>query len=75
MAASTAPVKLTDLQQMDTARLKELVIELKRALLNLRFQKAAGQLKKTHEVLRVRRSIAQIKTVLSLKAKAVTGGK
>lgn len=68
-------MKLADLQKMDAARLRDLVVELKRALLNLRFQKASGQLKKTHEVLRVRRSIAQVKTILSLKAKDSARGK
>lgn len=75
MTTPATSIKLADLRQMDAARLKELIVELKRALLNLRFQKAAGQLKKTHEVLRIRRSVAQIKTILSLKTKVVRGGK
>lgn len=67
-------MKMLDLEQMDVARLREHIVERKRELMNLRFQKVSGQLTKTHQVLRIRRSIAQLKTALSLKTKA-TGGK
>jgi large subunit ribosomal protein L29 len=38
--------------------------------MNLRFQKANGQMEKTHEVRKVRRTIARIKTYLTQKSKA-----
>ena len=41
--------------------------ELRREQFNLRMQKGSGQLTKTHQFGRVRREIAQIKTVLGSK--------
>ena len=43
------------------------VIELKKTLLNLKFQKSTGQLEKTSELKKVRRKIAILKTEMKNK--------
>ena len=45
-------------------QLSEQLINLKKEQFNLRFQRATGQLEKTHRVDQVRKDIARIKTVL-----------
>jgi large subunit ribosomal protein L29 len=57
---------IKQLREMDAKSLKGKAVELKKELFSLRFQKVAGQLKNTQEVRRVRRSIAQVKTTLTL---------
>ena len=44
--------------------------ELKKEQFNLRFQKASGQLSNTAQIARVRKEIAQIKTMLGERRKA-----
>ena len=59
---------LLDMKQlldMDVKSLREKLVSLRKELFALRFQKTSGQLKNTQDLLRVRRSVAQIKTVLS----------
>ena len=63
-------MKLEDLKQLDEGALKAKVSELKKQLMNLRFQRTAGQLEKTHEFKIVRRSIARAKTLLTQRTKA-----
>lgn len=58
-------LKMNDIRQMNIEDLKKRFLELKRELFNLRFQKAQGQLEKTHEMRRIRQTIARIKTNLS----------
>lgn len=53
-----------DLKVKSTDELKEQLIGLRKEAFNLRFQKASGQLENTAQVRRVRREIAQIKTIL-----------
>ena len=51
--------------------LKKIILEiedLKKSLLNLRFQKATGQLEKTSELKKIRRKIASLKTNIVNKA-------
>ena len=43
------------------------LVELRREQFNLRMQKGAGQLPQTHQLGRVRREIAQVKTLLGAK--------
>jgi large subunit ribosomal protein L29 len=50
--------------------LKALVLEHKKELFNLRFQKAGGELENTARFREVKRSIARIKTVLTTLRKA-----
>ena len=57
-------VKAENLRAKSEDELSGQLLELKKAQLNLRFQQASGQLENTAEVARVRREIAQIKTIL-----------
>ena len=43
-------------------KIREEVFDLKKTLLNLRFQKSTGQLEKTAEIKKTRLKIARIKT-------------
>ena len=54
-----------DLRQKSDDELKEELQNLKREQLNLRFQRASGQLEATSRVGEVRRDIARIKTVMT----------
>lgn len=56
---------IKQLRGMDVKSLQEKAVSLRKELFSLRFQKASGQLKNTQDLRRVRRSVAQVKTVLS----------
>ena len=49
----------------DTKKIRSEVVDLKKALLNLKFQKSTGQLEKTSQIKKTRRKIAQLKTSIS----------
>ena len=63
-------MKLIDLKQMNDGALKGKVIELKKELMGLRFQKVTGQVEKTHPIREARKTIARAKTLLSQRNKA-----
>lgn len=54
-----------DLRQKSDDELKDELQKLKREQLNLRFQRASGQLEATSRVGDVRRDIARIQTVMT----------
>ena len=56
--------KAEDLRAKSDDELSGRLIDLKKEQFNLRFQRASGQLENTAEFQRVRREIAQIKTVI-----------
>ena len=64
---------------MDAAKLKELSLEelqekhrqYKEELFNLRFQNVTGQLKNTSRIKDVRKTIARVLTVVSVKTRAI----
>ncbi len=58
-------MKITDLRGKSADQLLDLLGELKRELLNLRFQKVTGELEKTSRIREVRRTVAQVKTLLN----------
>ena len=60
-------MELKDLRQKSEKELNEHLGELRREQFNLRMQKGSGQLTQTHQFGRVRREIAQVKTVLGSK--------
>jgi large subunit ribosomal protein L29 len=60
-------MKIDDVRGMTPDQLSEQLINLKKEQFNLRFQRATGQLEKTHRVDEVRKDIARIKTVLRTK--------
>ncbi|CAM2763674.1 50S ribosomal protein L29 [Hathewaya histolytica] len=60
-------MKARELQELRTQSTQELAVkikDLKEELFNLRFQLATGQLENPVRIRQVKRSIAQIKTVL-----------
>jgi len=63
-------MKVEELRTQSTAQLKERLLELKREVLNLRFQRVAGQLESTARFRSARREIARIKTVMNEAAQA-----
>ncbi|MCK6419104.1 MAG: 50S ribosomal protein L29 [Alphaproteobacteria bacterium] len=63
--------KADDLTGKTADELHALLLDQRKAQMNLRFQRSGGQLEKTHEMRTVRRTIARIKTLLqSQRAKA-----
>jgi large subunit ribosomal protein L29 len=60
-------MKIDDIRGMTPDQLTEQLVNLKKEQFNLRFQKATGQVEKTHRVGEVRKDIARIKTVLRTK--------
>ena len=56
-------MKIADVKAMTADQLKDELLKLKKEQLNLRFQKATGQLEKTSRIRQVRRDLARIKTV------------
>ena len=49
----------------DLSKIREEVVNLKRNLMNLKFQKSTGQLEKTAEIKKTRLKIARLKTNMS----------
>ena len=53
------------LNSSDLSKMREEVVNLKRNLMNLKFQKSTGQLEKTAEIKKIRLKIARLKTNMS----------
>ena len=64
--------KIADLKVATDDQLSTQLSELKREQFNLRFQAATNQLEKPSRVRQVRRTIAQIKTLQTARAAAVS---
>ena len=60
-------MKIDDVRGMTPDQLSEQLVTLKKEQFNLRFQKATGQIEKTHRVDQVRKDIARIKTHMRTK--------
>jgi large subunit ribosomal protein L29 len=60
-------MKIEDVRGLTPDQLTEQLVNLKKEAFNLRFQKATGQIEKTHRVGEVRKDIARLKTVLRAK--------
>tara|TARA_B100000886_G_scaffold312188_1_gene247984 strand:+ start:394 stop:582 length:189 start_codon:yes stop_codon:yes gene_type:complete len=52
--------------QLDNKKIKDEILDLKKSILNLKFQKFSGQLEKTSKIKISRKQIARLKTKLSL---------
>ncbi len=63
-------MKAADLRTKTLDELMDELRDLKKESLNLRFQKASGQLEATARIRTVRRDIARIRTVLNGKLRA-----
>lgn len=59
-----------DLREKNEVELREELTGLLREQFNLRMQRGIGQLATPHDIRRVRRDIARIKTVLNEKSKS-----
>ena len=57
-------MELKELRKQSAQDLNEHLVELRREQFNLRMQKGAGQQNHTHHFKRVKREIAQVKTLL-----------
>jgi large subunit ribosomal protein L29 len=60
-------MELKDLRKQSAQDLNDQLLELRREQFNLRMQKGAGNQTHTHHFKRVKREIAQIKTLLGQK--------
>ena len=58
-------VKTNEIRDMDTAKINEEIVTLKKELFDLRFQQATGQLENTARISNVKKAIARMKTVLN----------
>ena len=58
--------KFSELLKLDSNKLKEMINQLRKESLNLRFQKGSGQLEKTARIPMVRKQIARIKTIMNM---------
>ncbi len=63
-------MKAADLRTQTVDELNDQLVDLKKEALNLRFQKASGQLEATARVRTVRRDTARVRTVLGQKLQA-----
>jgi large subunit ribosomal protein L29 len=63
-------MKMTDVRALTADQIKDEVLKLRKEQLNLRFQKASGQLEKTNRIRQIRRDIARLKTQGNAAAKA-----
>jgi len=61
-------VKATEIRKISTIDLEKRIVELKAELFNLRFQLAVGQLENTARISIVKKTIAQMKTIISERA-------
>lgn len=57
-------MKAKDIRQLTNLELDARISELKAELFNLRFQLAVGQLENTARIKTVKRTIAQMKTII-----------
>ena len=60
-------MKIDEVKRLSADELAAQLLQLKKEQFNLRFQKATGQVEKTHRVGEVRKDIARIQTVLRAK--------
>ncbi len=67
-------MKAQDLRTKTVDELSDQLVDLKKEALNLRFQRASGQLEATGRVRQVRRDIARVMTVLDQKGRKASEG-
>ena len=59
-------MKPEELRGKTSDELTDLLLDSKKELFNLRFQRASGQLENTARIREVRRNIARVKTMLNV---------
>jgi large subunit ribosomal protein L29 len=55
-------MKMSDVRALSKDQVKDEVLKLRKEQLNLRFQRASGQLEKTDRIAKIRKDIARLKT-------------
>jgi large subunit ribosomal protein L29 len=55
-------MKMSDVRAFTKDQVKDEILRLRKEQLNLRFQRASGQLEKTNRIRQIRRDIARLKT-------------
>jgi len=65
-------MKPTDVRLKTKDELDVILLDLRKAQFNMRFQKATGQLEGVGDVRRVRRDIARVKTILAEKSSSAS---
>ncbi len=68
-------MKAEELRKLTDEELKEKLVELKKKLMNLRFQNAIGGLEKPSDIKATKRDIARILTILRERELSQAGGK
>ena len=63
-------MKMSDVRALSSDQIKDEILKLRKEQLNLRFQRASGQLEKTNRIRHIRRDIARLKTQATVSAKA-----
>lgn len=63
-------MKSEDVKGKTPDELHKMLLDSRKAQMNMRFQRAGGQLEKTHEIRATRRDIARIKTAMTAARKA-----
>ncbi len=61
-------MKATEVRALSSDQLKDELLKLKKEQFNLRFQRATGQVEKTHRINEIRKDIALIKTIINEKS-------
>ena len=59
--------QFTDILSLSNIEISEAIIENENELFNLRFKKATRQSFKSHEIKHIKRRLAQLKTLLTLR--------
>ncbi|HQT62133.1 MULTISPECIES: 50S ribosomal protein L29 [unclassified Acidiphilium] len=62
--------KASDIRAKTSDELGDILLELKREQLNLRFQRATGQQENTSQIRKARRDVARVKTIQAERARA-----
>ncbi len=60
-------MEIKELRQKSKSELETHLLDLRKEQFSLRMQKGSGQLSQPHHLRRVRRQIAQVKTLLDVK--------
>jgi large subunit ribosomal protein L29 len=58
-------MKMSDVRALTKDQMKDEILKLRKEQLNLRFQRASGQLEKTDRISKIRKDIARLKTAQS----------
>lgn len=68
-------MRASELKELSTNELESKLIELRKQQFSLRLKRSNGSLEKTHHFGQIRKIIARIKTILTVKQSEVSRGK